>query len=200
VLASSEPKANADEYNPRVTTITRPQHHFRYLTDASGDWLATSDGKTLGVQGHVDDAAIWDISDDGFNHVATGLRLQSDTTALNCATRLRLNGSNVAADGSAGDDAPPGPFHIGHGPEKLPSEYLETLHKEGWVALAGVLPPSVVDGLQRVGCVDAYAERFPAGRIGEPREVAEVVAFLASERTAYITGASLDVNGGALMM
>ena len=161
MLASSEPKANADEYNPRVTTIARPQHHFRYLTDASGDWLATSDGKTLGVQGHVDDAAIWDISDDGFNHVATGLRLQSDTTALDCATRLRLNGSNVAADGSAGDDAPPGPFHVGHGPEKLPSEYLETLHKEGWVALACVLPPSVVDGLQRVGCVDAYAEREP---------------------------------------
>ena len=48
--------------------------------------------------------------------------------------------------------------------------------------------------------MDAYAERFPAGRVGEPREVAEVVAFLASERTAYITGASLDINGGALMM
>ena len=48
--------------------------------------------------------------------------------------------------------------------------------------------------------MDAYAERFPVNRIGEPREVAEVVAFLASERTAYITGASLDINGGALMM
>jgi len=48
--------------------------------------------------------------------------------------------------------------------------------------------------------MDAYAERFPVNRIGEPREVAEVVAFLASERTAYITGASLDINGGALMV
>ena len=48
--------------------------------------------------------------------------------------------------------------------------------------------------------MDAYAERFPVNRIGEPREAAEVVAFLASERTAYITGASLDINGGALMM
>ena len=48
--------------------------------------------------------------------------------------------------------------------------------------------------------MDAYAERFPVNRIGEPREVAEVVAFLASERTAYITGASLDINGGALMI
>lgn len=48
--------------------------------------------------------------------------------------------------------------------------------------------------------MDAYAERFPVNRIGEPREVAEVVAFLASERTSYITGASLDINGGALMI
>ena len=47
--------------------------------------------------------------------------------------------------------------------------------------------------------MDAYAERFPAGRIGEPREVADVVALLASERTSYITGASLT-SRGALMM
>ena len=46
----------------------------------------------------------------------------------------------------------------------------------------------------------AYAERFPVNRIGEPREVADVVAFLASDRTSYMTGASLDINGGALMM
>ena len=47
---------------------------------------------------------------------------------------------------------------------------------------------------------DAYAERFPVKRLGEPREVAELVAFLASARAAYITGASLDINGGALMI
>jgi NAD(P)-dependent dehydrogenase (short-subunit alcohol dehydrogenase family) len=48
--------------------------------------------------------------------------------------------------------------------------------------------------------MSAYAERFPVNRIGEPREVADVVAFLASDRTSYMTGASLDINGGALMM
>ena len=46
----------------------------------------------------------------------------------------------------------------------------------------------------------AYAESFPAGRLGEPSEVAELVAFLASDRAAYITGASLDINGGDLMI
>ena len=48
--------------------------------------------------------------------------------------------------------------------------------------------------------VRAYAESFPIARIGEPWEVAELVAFLASGRAAYITGASLDINGGDLMI
>ena len=46
----------------------------------------------------------------------------------------------------------------------------------------------------------AYADSFPIARLGEPEEVAEMVAFLASDRAAYITGASLDINGGDLMI
>jgi NAD(P)-dependent dehydrogenase (short-subunit alcohol dehydrogenase family) len=45
-----------------------------------------------------------------------------------------------------------------------------------------------------------YAASFPIPRLGEPEEVAELVAFLASDRAAYITGASLDINGGDLMI
>ncbi|MGH2560244.1 MAG: SDR family NAD(P)-dependent oxidoreductase [Thermomicrobiales bacterium] len=46
----------------------------------------------------------------------------------------------------------------------------------------------------------AYARSFPIPRLGRPEEVAELVAFLASDRAAYITGASLDINGGDLMI
>ena len=45
-----------------------------------------------------------------------------------------------------------------------------------------------------------YADSFPIKRLAEPQEVAELVAFLASDRAAYITGASLDINGGDLML
>jgi L-rhamnose 1-dehydrogenase len=38
--------------------------------------------------------------------------------------------------------------------------------------------------------------RIPLGRFGEPRDVANVVAFLASDMAAYVTGASLLVDGG----
>lgn len=48
--------------------------------------------------------------------------------------------------------------------------------------------------------VAAYAAGFPIPRLGRPEEVAELVTFLASDRAAYITGASLDINGGDLMI
>lgn len=40
---------------------------------------------------------------------------------------------------------------------------------------------------------------IPAGRMGMPDEVADAVAFLASEKAAYITGTNLAVNGGLHM-
>jgi len=40
---------------------------------------------------------------------------------------------------------------------------------------------------------------IPLGRLGKPEEVAAAVAFLASDEAAFITGATLDINGGALM-
>lgn len=46
----------------------------------------------------------------------------------------------------------------------------------------------------------AIEEHIPVGRIAAPEEVAHVVRFLVSGESAYITGASLDVNGGLLMI
>src|SRR5436309_1887866 len=42
----------------------------------------------------------------------------------------------------------------------------------------------------------AMLERIPLGRMASVKEVAEAVAFLAGERSSYITGAVLKVNGG----
>lgn len=44
----------------------------------------------------------------------------------------------------------------------------------------------------------ARAAAIPAGRIGEPEEFADAVAFLASARSRYVTGAALQVDGGLI--
>jgi meso-butanediol dehydrogenase/(S,S)-butanediol dehydrogenase/diacetyl reductase len=44
--------------------------------------------------------------------------------------------------------------------------------------------------------MDSYRELVPMARMGTPDEVASVVAFLASEDAAYVTGAALVVDGG----
>jgi 3-oxoacyl-[acyl-carrier protein] reductase len=43
------------------------------------------------------------------------------------------------------------------------------------------------------------ADRIPVGRLGLPTDIAAAVTFLASEEACFVTGATLDVNGGALM-
>ena len=45
-----------------------------------------------------------------------------------------------------------------------------------------------------------YIGSFPIHRLGEPSEAAELVAFLASDRAAYITGQGFDISGGDLMV
>ncbi|HEX9160317.1 MAG TPA: SDR family NAD(P)-dependent oxidoreductase [Thermoanaerobaculia bacterium] len=44
------------------------------------------------------------------------------------------------------------------------------------------------------------AASYPVPRLGTAREVADLICFAASEAAGYITGASLDINGGDLMM
>jgi len=48
--------------------------------------------------------------------------------------------------------------------------------------------------------IDRYATSFPIPRLGSAEEVAELIAFIASDRAAYITGAAFDINGGDLMV
>ncbi|MGE4368309.1 MAG: acetoacetyl-CoA reductase [Burkholderiaceae bacterium] len=76
------------------------------------------------------------------------------------------------------------------------------------VAGKGVTVNTVSPGYMRTAMVAAMAQevlnerilpQIPMGRLGEPDEVAAVVAFLAGDRAGYITGANIAINGGMHM-
>ncbi len=46
----------------------------------------------------------------------------------------------------------------------------------------------------------AYLQRIPVGRLGTPDDIAAAAAFLASREAGFISGATLDVNGGVFMI
>jgi NAD(P)-dependent dehydrogenase (short-subunit alcohol dehydrogenase family) len=64
--------------------------------------------------------------------------------------------------------------------------------------LPGAINTALLDaaGTQRR---EAIVSTIPLARIGEPNEVAALIAFLASEQAAYITGATIPVDGGLAM-
>jgi 3-oxoacyl-[acyl-carrier protein] reductase len=47
---------------------------------------------------------------------------------------------------------------------------------------------------------EMISARIPAGRMGTPGEIAAAALFLASDEAAYITGETLQINGGMAMI
>lgn len=47
--------------------------------------------------------------------------------------------------------------------------------------------------------IEKLRGQIPLGRLGKPNEVASLVAFLASDESAYITGQTIHVDGGMVM-
>jgi 3-oxoacyl-[acyl-carrier protein] reductase len=61
----------------------------------------------------------------------------------------------------------------------------------------GLIDTEMVAGMKKT-LVDNIVKSTALGRIGKPEEVAETVAFLASERAAYITGQCFVIDGGLI--
>lgn len=53
-------------------------------------------------------------------------------------------------------------------------------------------------GISEAEYYEKAAATVPLGRFAEPKEIGEVVAFLASERASYLTGASIQIDGGVI--
>ena len=129
------------EFRERPVTFERPEHHFVFLTAPDGTMLGLDDDNAFALYDDADDRVIWDRTPTGVKHVATGNDVPAEIDHDTCTL-------TVGSDGVA--------FTIAHGPEKLPSEYLEHLKREGWVCLTCILSPDIVAGLQRVAGSDCH--------------------------------------------
>ena len=70
------------------------------------------------------------------------------------------------------------------------------------VTVNAVLPGRIETNMISVrsaGRIDEWLAQTPLARLGEPSEVASMIAFLASEQASYISGAAINVNGGLVM-
>lgn len=74
------------------------------------------------------------------------------------------------------------------------------------VTVNAVAPgPTLVDRVARKWTLRSEEDRsyilgnIPLGRLAQPEEVAAVIAFLASDDASYVTGVTIDVNGGSFM-
>jgi len=63
----------------------------------------------------------------------------------------------------------------------------------------GVVMTSLVADNYPPGHLERVVETIPLGRASGPEEVASVIVFLASDDAGYVTGASVDANGGIFM-
>ncbi len=62
----------------------------------------------------------------------------------------------------------------------------------------GFINTNMLDNIEQ-NKLENMAKNIPCGRIGDPKDVANAVFFLASEESSYITGQVLHVNGGLTM-
>lgn len=197
VAADLGPLASAQEHDVRELASWE-----RLLAGAGGD-----------VHVLVNNAArtelrsFWDVDVEEWDDVlATNLR----GTYLGCrvvGARLRERGGgrivNLASDAGQNAGGMTGPHYAASkaGIVALTRRAATELAPYG-VTVNAVAPAAVagphVDALPSEQVV-ALVEQIPVHRLGRPEEVAALVAFLCSDDAGYITGATLDVNGGVLM-
>jgi 3-oxoacyl-[acyl-carrier protein] reductase len=72
------------------------------------------------------------------------------------------------------------------------------LEYAGTGVTANAVAPALIDTDMIAGLSD-LSSQIPVGRVGQPQDVADLVAFLCSAHAGYITGEVVDVNGGCLI-
>jgi NAD(P)-dependent dehydrogenase (short-subunit alcohol dehydrogenase family) len=126
--------------------------------------------------------------------LVAGAAVRRMSTAYGGSGGVLVNVSSRAAVlGSAGE-------YVDYAASKAAVDALTTglaneVSKEG-VRVLGVRPGLIETDIHEEGRLERIGTTPPLGRPGKPEEVAELITFLASDRSSYMTGSTVDVAGG----
>lgn len=161
----------------------------------------------------VNNAGILDIAAIGEEHAIAGLRRQFEVNVAGCfigtqagvlAMRRTGGGSIVNLSSVAGLVGFRGSsaYAASKGAVKLMSKSVALETAAEGIRVNTVHPGIIRTNMQKTGGeanadnYEAIEAAIPAGRLGEPIDIANCVLFLASDEASYITGAEFVVDGG----
>jgi 3-oxoacyl-[acyl-carrier protein] reductase len=159
------------------------------LTDA--DWLAQYELNVLAPM-RLMRAAAPRMAQKGWGRIvnvasSSGKRPSLTNAAYSVAKAAQLSLSRTFADAYAGQGVLVNAVTPGPTATSL------------WTGDGGLADQAAAQrGTSRDEALAAAAAKIPIGRLGEPGEIADVVAFLCSERASNVTGAAWSADGGAV--
>jgi 3-oxoacyl-[acyl-carrier protein] reductase len=182
--------------------LTNPEH-LRQLVDTTVAAFGSVDVLVLNSGGPPRTTAS-DVTDEDIEEAVELLLLSATRLTALCLPHLRQSGHGriVAITSSSVREPIPG-LALSNAVRPGLVGWLKTLARElgrEGVAVNVIAPGRIdTDRVREVypdGPTPQDLEAIPIGRLGSPREVGDVVCFLASDRAAYVTGAVLPVDGG----
>ncbi len=181
------------------------------------DWSRIIDD-VLATYGRLDivvnNAGILDIAAIGDDHALDGLRRQLDVNVVGCfmGTQLGVRAMRAAGNGGAIINISSVAGKVGFrasatysatkGAVKLMTKSVALECADQGIRVNSVHPGIIQTNMAAQGLehnsanAEAILASIPAGRLGDPRDIANCVLFLASDEAGYVNGAELVVDGG----
>ena len=128
-----------------IHKVPLPMHFYSYLVAEGGSFLGYDSETGFSTTFQTSDAVIWDRLEDGaLKHVPTGHSVKKSDQTHDGTFSIHIDGDSHV-------------FHVRQGPAELPSQYLQTFRKQGWVCLTQIIDDETLEELERTAGTDRFA-------------------------------------------